>query len=30
MSFIVLLIAGLVFFVENNSEDEIEVKITDS
>lgn len=29
MSFIVLLIAWLVFFVENNSEDEIEVKITD-
>lgn len=29
MSFIVLLIAWLVFFVENNSEDVIEVKITD-
>ena len=29
MSFIVLLIAWLVFFVENNSEDEIEVKIAD-
>lgn len=28
MSFIVLLIAWLVFFVENNAEDEIEVKIT--
>lgn len=30
MSFIVLLIAWLIFFVENNSEDEIEVKITET
>lgn len=29
MSFIVLLIAWLVYFVENNSEDQVEVKITD-
>jgi len=29
MSFIILLISGLVFFVENNSEDEIEVKISE-
>ncbi len=27
MSFIILLISGLVFFVENNSDDEIEIKI---
>ncbi|MDP2090686.1 MAG: hypothetical protein Q8K30_03735 [Candidatus Gracilibacteria bacterium] len=30
MSFIVLLIAGLVYFVDNNSEDYINVKISDS
>jgi len=27
MSFIVLLIAGLAYFVENNSDDEVEVSI---
>jgi hypothetical protein len=30
MSFIVLLIAWLVFFVENNAEDEIQVRITEN
>lgn len=29
MSFIVLLVAGIAFFVENNSEDHINVKVTD-
>ena len=29
MSFIVLLLAGLVYFVENNSEDEVQVDITE-
>ena len=29
MSFIVLLIAGLVYFVENNSDDKVEVNISD-
>ncbi len=29
MSFIILLIAWLAYFVENNSEDQVEVKITD-
>jgi hypothetical protein len=29
MSFIILLVSGLVFFVENNSDDEVIVQISD-